>query len=86
MMRGQVLEIGPDDPGKAVAVLRAASEAHRLRLEEVALYGAMVHVVAPEVEKQMEAVIAELLSAGVEPGEMAVIEPSLEDVFVACMQ
>jgi ABC-2 type transport system ATP-binding protein len=86
MMRGQVLEIAPDDPGRAVGALRAASEAGRLPLEEVALYGAVVHVVAPEIETHRGTIMAELRAAGVEPGEMAIIEPSLEDVFVACMR
>jgi len=85
VMRGQVLEIAPSDTAKAVKVLRAARDSGRLPLEEVAMYGALVHVVAPGVEHYKEAIAAELHRAGVEPGETAVIEPSLEDVFVACM-
>lgn len=86
MMRGQVLEIASDNPRRAVGALRAALEAGRLPLEEVALYGALVHVVAPEIERHMATIVAELRGAAVEPGEMAIIEPSLEDVFVACMR
>jgi ABC-2 type transport system ATP-binding protein len=86
MMRGQVLEIAPGDTAKAVKVLRAARECGRLPLEEVAMYGALVHVVAPGMEQYRAAIAAELRRAGVEPGDMAVIEPSLEDVFIACMR
>ena len=86
MMRGQVLEIAPDDPARAVGALRAAQEAGRLPLQEVALYGSLVHVVAAEIEKHRPTIEAELKSAQVEPGKMAIIEPSLEDVFVACMR
>jgi len=86
VMRGQVLEIAPTDTPKAVKVLRAARESGRLPLEEVAMYGALVHVVAPRMEQHREAIAAELRRADVEPGNMAVIEPSLEDVFIACMR
>jgi ABC-2 type transport system ATP-binding protein len=86
LMRGQVLEFAPDDPGRAVKILRQAIDAGRIPLEEVSLYGALVHVVAPEIEKHMPRIAAELKQAQIESGEMAIIEPSLEDVFVACMR
>jgi ABC-2 type transport system ATP-binding protein len=85
-MRGQVLEIAPSDAAQAVLVLRTALEAGRLDLEEVAMYGSLVHVVASEMERRTEGIAAELRQAGVEPGAMAIIEPSLEDVFIACMR
>jgi len=84
VMRGQVLEIAPGDTPKAVKVLRAARDAGKLPLEEVAMYGSLVHVVGPRMEHYKVAIAAELRQAGVEPGPMAVIEPSLEDVFI-CM-
>jgi ABC-2 type transport system ATP-binding protein len=86
MMRGEVLEIAPSDATQAVKVLRAAREAGRLPLEEIELYGSLVHVVAPQVHEQQRAIAAELREAGLQPGEMAIIEPSLEDVFIASMQ
>jgi ABC-2 type transport system ATP-binding protein len=86
LMHGQVLEIAPADAAKAVKVLRAARESGRLPLEEVVMYGSLVHVVAPQTGRHQEAIAAELVQAGVEPGNMAVIEPSLEDVFIACMR
>jgi len=86
MMRGRVLEIAPADTPQAVRVLRAAREAGRLPLDEVAMYGALVHVVAQNMKQHQDAVAAELRRAGIEPGPMAIIEPSLEDVFIACMR
>ncbi|RLC79976.1 MAG: ABC transporter ATP-binding protein [Chloroflexi bacterium] len=86
VMRGQVLEIASADTPKAVQVLRAAAESGKLPLAEVAMYGALVHVVAPDMERHREAIAAELRRADVEPGAMAIIEPSLEDVFIACMR
>ncbi len=86
VMRGQVLEIAPADPPRAVQALRAARDAGRLELEEVAMYGSLVHVVGTGMERRKEEIAAELRRVGVAPGPMTVIEPSLEDVFIACMR
>jgi ABC-2 type transport system ATP-binding protein len=86
MMEGQVLELTPDDPSKAVKILRDARDAGGLLLDEVALYGAAVHVVSVDIDVQRESIISELRRGGINPGEMTIIEPSLEDVFVACMR
>jgi ABC-2 type transport system ATP-binding protein len=86
MMQGQVLEVAPTDTTRAIQVLRAARDAGRLPLEEVSMYGSLVHVVAREMEQHRKSIAAELRRAGIEPGNMAVIEPSLEDVFIACMR
>jgi ABC-2 type transport system ATP-binding protein len=86
MMRGQVLEISPSDAAKTVKVLRLAQETGKLPLEEVELYGSLVHVVAANVDELQEAIKTELSLAEISPGEMTIIEPSLEDVFIACMK
>jgi len=85
-MQGDVLEIQPSDTAKAVEVLRASREEGRLPLKEVDLYGSLVHVVAPDVRKQRKIIARELRQADINPGEMTVIEPSLEDVFIASMR
>lgn len=86
MMRGQVLEIAPSDTPKTVKVLRAASQAGKLPLEEVELFGSLVHVVAPDMKKHLNAIESELRQADINPGQMSIVEPSLEDVFIACMR
>jgi len=86
VMPGQVLEIEPGDTPQAVKVLRAASETGSLPLDDVAMYGDLVHVISPDVAQKQAAIAETLRQAGVEPGEMTVIEPSLEDVFIACMR
>lgn len=90
-MHGQVLEIAPDDPERTIKILRDAreasdlSETSGLSLEEVSLYGALVHVVAVDI-KSSKAQISELLNQnGIEILRMTVIEPSLEDVYIASM-
>ncbi len=86
MMRGQVLELAPSDTHRAVQVLRAARDAGRLPLEEVAMYGPLIHVVALQMERHKQHIIAELRRAGIAPGEATIIEPSLEDVFISCIE
>jgi ABC-2 type transport system ATP-binding protein len=81
-MSGEVLEIAPSDASAAVKVLRAAP----LPLHEIELYGSLVHVVAPDVRRHESAISATLRGSGIQPGAMTVIEPSLEDVFIACMK
>jgi ABC-2 type transport system ATP-binding protein len=86
LMRGQVLEISPDRPTEAIGLLKSARAEGRLDVDDVALYGAQVHIVAPDVGRVMES-IAHLLQAGdIQPGQMDVIEPSLEDVFLSCIR
>jgi hypothetical protein len=55
-------------------------------LEEVELYGSVIHVVAQDVARLKTAIRLELQNEAVDSGEMAIIEPSLEDVFIASMK
>jgi ABC-2 type transport system ATP-binding protein len=86
MMRGQVLEISPSDAVAAVEVLRAARDAGQLPIDEVELYGSLVHAVAPDMQRRQIEIAAVLRDSGISPGQMSIIEPSLEDVFIACMK
>jgi ABC-2 type transport system ATP-binding protein len=85
-MHGQVLEIASSDAAQAVKALRAAREAGRLAFDEVALYGSLVHVVAPEIDRRREVISNELQQAGIRVDHISVIAPSLEDVFIASMK
>ncbi len=80
-MRGQVLEIDCSRPDVAIAVLRGMGQ-----FEEVALYGALVHVVAEGVEEQKPLIARALAEAGVAVRSMDVVPPSLEDVFISSVQ
>lgn len=85
-MSGQVLEIAPSDAVQSTKVLRRAAQTGRIPLEEVELYGALVHVVAPQIGAHIETIRDLLQKEGIDPGQMDIIEPSLEDVFIASMQ
>jgi len=77
-MQGQVLEIDCAQPDKAIRLLR------RMELfDEVALYGALIHVVAEEVAGRRAHIEQVLTEGGVQVRTMDVIAPSLEDVFIS---
>ncbi len=82
-MRGQVLEVSCSDPAGAVRVLQRAGQECRLRSDEVALYGAQLHVVVPRAEEARAAVVSVLESEGIAVQSIAWIAPSLEDVFIS---
>jgi ABC-2 type transport system ATP-binding protein len=81
VMRGQVLEIDCDDPARALQRLRKLDG-----LEEVALYGAQVHVVAEGVAARISEIEDVLEGVDVTVYSMDVIPPSLEDVFISSVR
>jgi ABC-2 type transport system ATP-binding protein len=85
-MIGQVLEIEPSDAIQTIQILRAAQDSGELPVEEIELFGSLIHIVANEVQKHKPAIESQLREAGIDPGPMSVIEPSLEDVFIASMR
>ena len=85
-MRGQVLEISPSDAVKAIKVLREAQQKDQLNVEEIELYGALVHIISSDIEEKKSQITEILSQANVEIEQMAIIEPSLEDVFIASMR
>ncbi len=86
LMKGQVLELSPGDAAQATRLLKAACAGGRLVADDIALYGAQVHVVAPDAERLKAAVASILEAGGIDPGQMDVIQPSLEDVFLSCIR
>ncbi len=86
IMSGGILELAPSDTAAAVKILRGARQEGRLDLQEIELYGPLVHVAAANLSEIKNAIEDELHSSGVDPGSAAIIEPSLEDAFIACMR
>jgi len=81
VMQGQVLEIDCDRPDRALQLLRTMGS-----FDEVALYGALIHVVAPEVDRYRGEIRARLTGEGIAVHSMDVIAPSLEDVFISSVR
>jgi ABC-2 type transport system ATP-binding protein len=80
-MRGQVLEIDCERPEVAIPALRELG-----LFDEVALYGALIHAVAPDAGALKPRIGRVLQEKGVEVHTMDVIAPSLEDVFISSVR
>jgi ABC-2 type transport system ATP-binding protein len=77
-MRGQVLEVNCNSPDVAIPTLRAMG-----LFEEVALYGALIHVVTQDPDVHHPLIEQALQNKGVKVSAIDRIAPSLEDVFIA---
>jgi len=82
-MRGQVLEIDTPEPDRAVRLLKEAQMKKSLPFDEVALYGAQIHVVVPSADEFLMPVRKMLESSGVKVNTIEWIMPTLEDVFIS---
>ena len=90
-MRGQVLEVDCSPTDAAMRVLLAAREGApregaQMPFEEVALYGAQIHVVVPEAGAAMQPLRALLESQGISVQAIRWIAPTLEDVFISVVR
>jgi ABC-2 type transport system ATP-binding protein len=77
-MQGQVLEVHCTNPRAAVPLLREMG-----CFQEVALYGARIHAVAPGATDHIPAVRQGLHAAGLTVHSLEEVLPSLEDVFIS---
>ncbi|MGD9028429.1 MAG: ABC transporter ATP-binding protein [Anaerolineae bacterium] len=77
-MTGHVLEIDCNQPDMAIQALHAMD-----RFAEVALYGALIHVVGEDVQAHRNEIERALREADVNVRAIDLIAPSLEDVFIA---
>jgi ABC-2 type transport system ATP-binding protein len=82
-MRGHVLEVRAAYPDRAMRVIKIAQERGQVPLEEVALYGAQIHVVASEVHKSREVLRSVLEAEDIAVKAIEEITPTLEDVFIS---
>ena len=80
-MQGQVMELDCDDPDRAILALRKLG-----LFEEVALYGALIHIVAENVEAHRPLIESTLQDERVSIHNLDVIAPSLEDVFISSVR
>jgi ABC-type multidrug transport system ATPase subunit len=86
MMAGRVFEIQPADTFKTVEILRTAMHDPDLPINAVELYGSFVHVIVQDEKTRAEDIERILQHHNLSAGSIREIEPSLEDVFIACMR
>jgi ABC-2 type transport system ATP-binding protein len=86
-MRGHVLELDCGPEGEAaVRTLRAAKERAILELDEIALYGAQIHVIVPDARTYMKQVRDLLEASQIPVRGIDWIAPTLEDVFISSVK
>jgi ABC-2 type transport system ATP-binding protein len=85
-MRGQVIEINPGDPTVVMEALQDIQGQGHFPIDEISLYGSRLHVLTRDAAKHQPQIVRALKDRGLDPGEVEVIEPSLEDVFIANMR
>jgi len=85
-MHGFVLEINSSRPEQVVRILKIATQNGQLLLDEVALYGAQVHAVVPDVTVYKEKIWDLLASNQINVRSIEWIAPSLEDVFISAVK
>ena len=85
-MRGQVLEIDTPEPDRAVRIMKETQAKDSLPFDEVALYGAQIHVVVPSADEFLEPVRKMLESEGILVSNIEWIMPTLEDVFISTVR
>ena len=85
-MRGDVLELSTPDVDEAMRILKALQQRQTLPFDEVALYGAQIHVVVPDAQAYGPMIRHLLEAESVRVGALDWIAPSLEDVFISSVR
>ena len=85
-MRGQVLEIDTPETDRTVRVLKEAQAQGRMPFDEVALYGAQIHVVVPDAEGNRQPIRTLLEKENIPVTAIEWILPTLEDVFISTVR
>lgn len=83
---GQVLELTCSDPAGAITILQEAAQSQDLPLENVELFGSSIHINSQHIKKTKKHVTRLLKKHNIKTEHTAIIEPSLEDVFIASVQ
>ena len=81
-----ILEINPSDVPQILDILDRIKEEGFIEIQEVELFGSQIHVICDDNEKLQLTINKKLQDLGKEPVEMTIIDPTLEDVFIASMK
>ena len=85
-MPGSVLEVESSNPEGLLKEIHKRLELGEITDLDAELYGALIHIVTTQPEKHIKNLRSAARSAGIKLQHVVEIEPTLEDVFIACMQ
>ncbi|HEY65054.1 MAG TPA: ABC transporter ATP-binding protein [Caldilineae bacterium] len=80
-MRGQILEIDCEPAMEAMDVLLSLPE-----VQEVSLYGLLLHVTVADAAETMDPIRAALDAEGIVVRSLELVPPTLEDVFISVVR
>jgi ABC-2 type transport system ATP-binding protein len=85
---GKILELECNDPSSALEILKNVKS--NFPIQEITLYGALIHIQIRrelnDLNRLQKSILNALKNAGQTSCSINVIEPSLEDVFIARME
>jgi ABC-2 type transport system ATP-binding protein len=85
-MEGSVLEVVTKQPEELIKVLGAQQYSEELRDLSAELYGSVIHLFTPRPKEHTQITKSLADKAGISLQSLTEIDPSLEDVFIACMK
>ncbi|MGB2963382.1 MAG: ABC transporter ATP-binding protein [Anaerolineales bacterium] len=85
-MQEEVLEINTPQPEKLLSILQLKKASEKILISEAELYGSLIHVFTPQTKKTVREINTTAKDAGIKIESIAVVDPTLEDVFIACMR
>jgi ABC-2 type transport system ATP-binding protein len=85
-MPGEVIEIQSSDTQKLLSYVDEAISSKKLSANQAELYGSMLHVVSQQADMAIKTIKKQAKALEVTIDSINVVEPTLEDVFIACMQ
>jgi TusA-related sulfurtransferase len=85
-MPGDVLEIHTPDPQRLINILNLPKETEKIPAVKAELYGSLIHVITPQAKKTIREIKKTANASDILIDSIVVVEPTLEDVFIACMQ
>ena len=84
VMKGRVLELSLSEPVRSLKILKDNQE--KIGLDTIELYGSLVHIIDIDISKKQNKIKKILTNCGIKVNTIEIIDPSLEDVFISCMQ
>ena len=86
ILEGQMLEIHTSEINETMRFLRNSMKEKTLPITNIEIFGSMIHVIVSEPSKNIFSVKNKLKRSVKEINQISIIEPTLEDVFIASMQ
>ena len=85
-MQEEVLEINTPQPEKLLSILQQKKASEKILISEAELYGSLIHVFTSQTKKTVREINNTAKDAGIKIASIAAVDPTLEDVFIACMR